>query len=202
MSAITNTNLQTDAESALLSSDGDVVGGASAQDANGLKWYALRVFQNRLSAVLTEIERSGYESYVPTRLVERNVFGRKVMVRQPLVASIVFVRATAHYVEQLSKDAMISASAYRRPGSSVLAEISDREMEVFMLVTRAGADNVEVVDVALAQGDRVRVTDGLFKGAEGCVSRVHGAKRLIVAIEGVTAVALAYIPKAYLEKIE
>ena len=47
----------------------------------------------------------------------------------------------------------------------------------------------------------MRVTDGLFKGAEGYIARVHGAKRLIVIVEGVAAVALTYIPKNFLEKL-
>lgn len=167
-----------------------------------LNWYALRVFQNRSAAVRAEVEKSGYEYYVPMRLVERNVFGRKMTVQQPLVTSIVFVRATSHYIEALSKDQMISATAYRQPGTSSPAVISDREMEIFMLVTRVGADTAEAVDLSLAQGDRVRVTDGPFKGAEGYIARVHGAKRLIVAIEGVAAIALTYIPKNFLEKID
>ncbi|MBP3426273.1 MAG: UpxY family transcription antiterminator [Rikenellaceae bacterium] len=201
MSTIESTNSEK-ATCVVALSDDETASGCVLGAAEELKWYALRVFQNRSSAVLAEIERSGYESYVPTRLVEKSVFGRTTIVRQPLIASLVFVRATACYVERLSKDNMISATAYRRPGTNVPAEISDHEMDVFMLVTRAGADKVESVDAALAQGDRVRVTDGVFKGAEGYVARVHGAKRLIVAIEGVAAVALAYIPKGYLERVE
>ena len=173
-----------------------------AGDSDELRWYALRVFRNRLAAVVAEVEKGGYESYVPMRSVEKSVFGRTVVVQQPLVASIVFVRATAEYVAALSRDQMVSASVYRRPGSNLPAAISDSEMEVFMLVTRVGVDKVESVDLALAQGDRVRVTDGVFKGAVGCISRVHGAKRLIVSIEGVAAVAVAYIPKDFLEKVQ
>ena len=181
---------------AVSSSDDSGVGRVVlSNDEDALNWYALRVYQNRSAAVRAEIERGGYEYYVPTRQVERNVFGRKMTVQQPLVSSIVFVRATARYVEALSKDQMVSATAYRQPGTS------SREMEVFMLVIRVGADTAEAVDLSLAQGDRVRVTDGPFKGAEGYIARVHGAKRLIVAIEGVAAIALTYIPKNFLEKI-
>ncbi len=188
---------------AVSSSDDSGVGRVVlSNDEDALNWYALRVYQNRSAAVKAEIERGGYEYYVPTRQVERNVFGRKMTVQQPLVTSIVFVRATSHYIEALSKDQMISATAYRQPGTSDPAVISDREMEIFMLVTRVGADTAEAVELSLAQGDRVRVTDGPFKGAEGYIARVHGAKRLIVAIEGVAAIALTYIPKNFLEKID
>ena len=45
------------------------------------------------------------------------------------------------------------------------------------------------------------VTDGPFKGAEGCIHRIKGNRRLIVAIQGVCAVATAYIPQCFLRKI-
>ena len=202
MTAFSTSDVDVDSTSDAVSSCGDGgVGQVVLSDGEALNWYALRVFQNRSAAVRAEVERSGYEYYVPTRLVERNVFGRKMTVQQPLVMSIVFVRATSRYIESLSKDQMISATAYRQPGTNCPAVISDREMEIFMLVTRVGADTAEMVDLSLAQGDRVRVTDGPFKGAEGYIARVHGAKRLIVAIEGVAAIALTYIPKNFLEKI-
>jgi len=50
--------------------------------------------------------------------------------------------------------------------------------------------------------DRVRVIDGEFKGAEGYIKRIKGNRRLVVAIEGVVAVATAYIPSCYLEKVD
>ena len=53
----------------------------------------------------------------------------------------------------------------------------------------------------LRRGDRVRVTEGVFKGAEGYIRRVKGNRRLIVSIEGVVAVATTYIPGCFLEKI-
>jgi len=41
----------------------------------------------------------------------------------------------------------------------------------------------------------------VFRGAEGYIARIRNAKRLIVAIEGVAAVATSYIPKDFMEKI-
>ena len=37
-------------------------------------------------------------------------------------------------------------------------------MEIFMFVTKVGSDRLETVDLALAKGDRIRVTAGIFKG--------------------------------------
>ena len=83
------------------------------------------------------------------------------------------------------------------------AVIPDPEMEAFMLVTSTDDPGLEYLPEApaeLRRGDRVRVTEGVFKGAEGYIRRVKGNRRLIVSIEGVVAVATTYIPGCFLEK--
>ena len=45
----------------------------------------------------------------------------------------------------------------------------------------------------------MRVTDGVFKGAEGYVKRIKKDRRLVVSIRGVVAVATSYIPPQFLE---
>jgi len=47
----------------------------------------------------------------------------------------------------------------------------------------------------------VRVIDGKFKGAEGYICRIKKNSRLVVAIQGVCAVATSYIPQSFIQKI-
>ena len=49
---------------------------------------------------------------------------------------------------------------------------------------------------------RVRVTEGKFKGVTGIVARIHGQQRVAVVIEGVLAVATAYVPSAFLQRLD
>ena len=51
-------------------------------------------------------------------------------------------------------------------------------------------------------GQRVRVVDGDFAGVEGIIKRVKKNKRVVVQIEHVAAVAIAFLPSVYLEPIE
>jgi len=166
-----------------------------------LKWYALRVFHNRSAEVRTRVEQSGYECFVPMQTVERNIGYRTVAVRRPLIPSLLFVRAAEDYVERMRKDPMNHAGVYCAPGTKEPAVIPDREMKLFIFVTTVGSCNLESVDPALAKGDRVRITGGVFRGAEGYIVRVKNARRFIVSIEGVAAVATGYIPKNFIEKI-
>ena len=85
------------------------------------------------------------------------------------------------------------------------AVIPDREMQIFRMVTDTGDPDLEYMDIdahTFKTGQHVRVTGGLFEGAEGYIKRIRGDKRLIVAIEGIVAVATSYIPSCFLEKID
>ena len=165
-------------------------------------WYALRVFHNRAAAVSALVEKSGCECYVPMKTVERTTRAGRTTVKQPIIPSLLFVRSEKSYVEDIRKHPAGSVSVYCLPGTKDPAAISDEEMRMFIFVTTVGSRNLEAVDPSLAKGDRVRITGGVFRGAEGYIARIRNAKRLIVAIEGVAAVATSYIPKDFIEKIE
>ena len=61
---------------------------------------------------------------------------------------------------------------------------------------------VRIENANLKRGDRVRVVKGDFAGIEGELIRIKGHKRVVVRLEGLFSLATAYIPGAYLEKVE
>ena len=60
---------------------------------------------------------------------------------------------------------------------------------------------LDPIATALQKGDRVRVTGGIFEGVEGAIIRVKGDRRVSVCIQGVMAVATAYIHPSLIERI-
>ena len=163
------------------------------------------MFYNRTSPVGERIAADGRRSYVPMHRVERAVGGRTVSREEPLVGSLMFVRAEERYVVDLERRLTGKVMLYRRSGGREPAPIPDTEMEIFMLVTSIRDRGLEPVDAFGAdcrRGDRVRVTDGVFKGAEGYVRRIGKDRRLVVSIEGVVAVATSYIPLRFLQRID
>ena len=60
---------------------------------------------------------------------------------------------------------------------------------------------LDPIATALQKGDRVRVTGGIFEGVEGVIIRVKGDRRVSVCIQGVMAVATAYIHPSLIERI-
>lgn len=170
-------------------------------ESTAIHWYAIRIFHNKARAIKAQVDKDGLQSYVPMRTVEKNNGCGTVSIEEPVIPSLIFIRADQEYIETIRKDPASYAGVYCYPGTSTPAVIPDREMEMFIFVTTVGSRNLEAIDISLAKGDRIRVTNGIFKGAEGYITRVHNAKRLIVVIEGIAAIATTYVPKDYVEKI-
>ena len=59
-------------------------------------------------------------------------------------------------------------------------------------------DNETVVG---KEGKRVEIMGGAFEGVTGVIRRVKRCKRVIVEIEGVASVAIAYVPAGMLKGI-
>ena len=51
-------------------------------------------------------------------------------------------------------------------------------------------------------GQRVKVIDGFFSGVEGVVKRINKNKRVVVQLEGLAAVAIAFVPASQLSLIK
>lgn len=78
-------------------------------------------------------------------------------------------------------------------------------MENFIIATSNKSEHLRYVDESqchFKSGEKVKVTDGLFKGVEGRVARVSGQQRVVVSLSQVGLVATAYIPTAFLQIIE
>ena len=167
-------------------------------------WYALKVLYNKVFEIEAYLKDKAFESYIPLKTVEMMWRGEKKICRKPAVSSLMFVRATEHAAIGLQRQLNNRIIVYCDRDTKRPAAIPEREMNIFRLVTSSGDRELEYFggeDTVYHTGDRVRVTEGIFKGAEGYIRRIKGNRRLVVSIEGIVAVATSYIPGCFLEKI-
>lgn len=194
-------------------------------------WYALKIFFNKVFEVEIELQELGLESYFPVVLKEMkgkdffrvkkrlstpdsrrndNMYvseGPRIFKRVPVVNSLVFFKALPSMVPSVAQIISGRGFIYMNAEREKPAVIPTRQMEIFRMVSTSGAEGLEFFSesniVNYAKGDKVRVTmDGPLKGAEGYIKRIKKDRRLLVAIEGFIAVATAYIPPEFLEKVE
>ena len=85
-----------------------------------------------------------------------------------------------------------------------IVTVADGEKENFMRVASRTDDSVMFLDdetVLGKEGKRVEIMGGSFEGVTGVIRRVKRCKRVVVEIEGVASVAIAYVPAEVLREI-
>lgn len=152
-----------------------------------VRWYAIKVYYNRMTPLQEQLGVDGVRYFIPS-----------------MITSLLFVQASLGYVMQFEDGRHGKLRVYRDLLTGKPSAIPDREMEVFIFVCTAGQQGLSYLGddrPEYHQGDRVRVTEGPFKGAEGYIKRIKKDRRLVVSIRGVAAVATTYIPPQFLMTI-
>lgn len=177
-----------------------------ANESNQSFWYALKVFYSKAPLVQEDFRKMGHDTYLPVMIEEKFSAGELRYVEKPLVASLLFVRCPESCLLEYKRTHDTHMLYYADLGTHKPGRIPDREMEIFRIATSIARTDPDAMylgsDTArLCTGDRVRVTEGIYKGAEGYVKRIRHARKVLVAVQGVAVVALSNIHPQYLERI-
>ncbi len=151
-------------------------------------WYAIKFHSSKTTAIKTLLERERLQTFFPTQIIR----------------SLAFIRASETTISHIKNTRYTLFWVYRDPLSHKPLIIPDREMELFMFMVNTGENGLMYLGddkPEYHQGDRVRVTQGPFKGAEGHIKRIKKDRRLIVTIHGVAAIATTFIHPDFLEVI-
>ena len=174
------------------------------------EWYVLRVTYQRELSTKEYLDKLNIENFVPIRVVRRrNSKGQFFRTCEAAVHNYIFIRSTRGVIDEL-KTYKLPMLLCLQNGLGNYDEIAkvvpEEQMRNFIAV--AGNEDEQVLfmspeEVALSKGDKVRITGGVFEGVEGQLMRVKNSrgKRVVVKIDGITAVATASIPSALVEKI-
>lgn len=177
------------------------------------QWFVLRVSYGRIDKAKTFVEAKGLECYVPLRYKEVSKQGKKRIITEPLLPSLIFVHASAEQVETLLHDNKVVANESRpllsyyfdhtihlqnNPDRNPPLTIRDEAMNNFIRLTSIKNPHIIPVtsnNIQFKLGDNVVVTEGEFKGIHGRVARIAGQQRVIVELFDGCLVATAYVPK-------
>ena len=176
-------------------------------------WFPMRVTYQREMKVKAELDRLGIENFVPMRykVVESQNGGdtelQRVLV--PAISNLIFVRSTQERLSELKRrnevlEPLRYMMDYTASQEHAIMTVADGEMENFMRVASRTDDRVIFLDnetVVGKEGKRVEIMGGAFEGVKGVIRRVKRCKRVVVEIEGVASVAIAYVPAGVLKVI-
>ncbi len=176
-------------------------------------WFPMRVTYQREMKLKAELDRLGIECFIPMtyKLVESQNDGdtelRRVLV--PAINNLIFVRSTQERLSELKRrNEVLEPFRYiidqtaERP--HVILAVPDKQMEIFMRVALQTDDSVMWLDdetIVGKEGKRVEIMGGAFEGVVGVIRRVKRCKRVVVELEGIASVAIAYVPAGMLKEI-
>lgn len=188
----------------------------------GFHWYALRVTYGRELEAEELMNRQGFLTYVPKRKTLRLVCGKRKKVTESLVANLLFILSDYKHASLLTSQPLRSLSRRKDKaplelrfmydhtsrnefGRDSLVTIPHSQMVNFIRFTIEGDESIRNVtgeEVRFSQNELVMITEGTFKGVVGRVARINRQTCVVVDLHQVCMLATAYIPKAFLRKIE
>ena len=177
------------------------------------QWLVLRVSYGRILKAKTLVEAKGMEYYIPLRYKEIKKQGKKRILTEPLLPSLIFLYATVEQVEALLHDNKVVSNDSRallsyyynhtihrqdNPDRNPPLTIRDEAMTNFIRLTSIKNPHIIPVtsnNIQFKLGENVIVTEGEFKGVHGRVARIAGQQRVLVELFDGCLVATAYVPK-------
>ena len=173
-------------------------------------WFPMRVTYSRELKVKAELDRLEIENFVPMtyKLIDDDTDNpHRELV--PAINNLIFVRSTQERISGLkASNEVLEPLRYMMDRTAsrehAIMTVGDREMENFMRVASRTDDSVMFLDeetVVGKEGKRVEIMGGAFEGVTGVIRRVKRCKRVVVEIEGVASVAIAFVPAVMLREI-
>ncbi len=175
-------------------------------------WYALRTTYGREKKAYDYMTAKGITAFYPTTNVVKLIKGKRKVVTESRLPNIFFAYGTEEEIKTYVYDNVnlpFLRFYYRyvhvgRRIEKTPLIVPDYQMESLKIICTADADNtiVSLVEVPkFEKGQLVKVIDGAFKGVIGRVARWQGQQRVGVVVDELVTVVTAYIPNAFLVKI-
>ncbi len=164
----------------------------------GRHWYIAVVRHNTEKATRQHLEDDGFEAYVATQTETRHYkCGHKKQIERVVIPSCVFVHATDDERLQSLKRCsfiafyMVNRAAAPGPyGRQPLAVITDQQMEQMRYMLYHSPNPVTFTDVAMHEGDPIRVTRGPLKGQEGTFLSLRGKDTIAIYLPSLGTISV------------
>jgi len=177
-------------------------------------WYPMRIAYGRAERMTyfqQLLEKEKLEYFLPMRYEYQKTSDwdvRRVCV--PAIHGLVFIHSSQEVLTGLKmtrrefEPMRYITNALSERGDDHLLVIPDRQMNNFMNIYSKSDDRVALLDYTdfiAKPGKRVRVTQGDFQNAVGTIKRIKKSQCVVVQIEGLAAIAITFVPSAWLQEI-
>jgi transcriptional antiterminator RfaH len=158
-----------------------------------MRWYTIYTKSKQENRALINLERQGFECYLPLLTLEKLQKGALKLVLEPLFARYLFIRLDPEGIKKSwapirsTKGVSKLVTFGAKP-----ARVDDRLIEALRARSEAAASEPQRL---FLPGERVRLTEGSFAGIEAIYHMKDGESRALVLIELLSKqVALSVAP--------
>lgn len=174
-------------------------------------WHVLRVSYSREQKVHDWLREQGFEVYIPLHYKEVEINGKRKRVKAPLLHNFIFIHATRTDIDLVMESSSNKYFSYYynhfkvdTSGKNPPLTIPKQQMDNFIRLTSIESEHILFVSPEKCHfktGDRVQITDGIFKGVEGRVARVNRQQRVVIELYGIGCVTTAYVPSFFIKQL-
>ena len=175
-----------------------------------ISWFPMRVTYSRELKLKAELDRLAIENFLPMtyKLVDADTENpHRELV--PAINNFIFIHSSKDLISSLkSTNAVLQPLRYMMDRTAqqphTIMTVPDAQMQNFMRVASRTDDSVMFLNdetVVGKVGKHVLITGGVFDGVTGVIRRVKHCKRVVVELEGIATVAIAFVPSVLLKEI-
>ncbi|GHT87462.1 transcriptional regulator [Bacteroidia bacterium] len=154
-------------------------------------WYVAKVKYRTERKIQQYLETNGIEHYIP------------LQDEKPVLPCLVFIRTSHDRALSLPEETGCAISYRYDAETKQMQIIPDKQMQDFIFLYNFSDKTFILPNPEKLQGgEKVRIIKGEFTGIEGEIYRIRGHKRVVVRLGELGAVAMEYVARECLERIE
>ena len=145
------------------------------------RWYVFYVKSRHEQKAEVLLIRDGYTTYLPMVKEVKQWSDRKKKVEEPLFKSYVFVKIRRNQIyDVLQTPSVITYIRFAGEPAVIRQQHIDLIKDLIINKTKFDISNKKI-----KIGEKIKLKSGPFKGQEGVVKQIRGAKRLLINIESI-----------------
>lgn len=172
-------------------------------------WFAMSATFGRSIKAKAFLESKDIKCFVPMRyeMINDSKNG-KIRKLTPAINNLIFVYATKGQIQALKvRMEYLQYLTIPENGKNIPIIVPEHQMQQFIAVCDTYDDNLVYLspnEIKLEKGTPVKIIGSAFDGVEGTFVKVDGVrkKKVVVSVQGVTAVMILEFEDGYLKVLE
>lgn len=162
------------------------------------RWFAIYTLPRAEKRVAEQLQKHGYEYYLPLKKEVRQWKDRQKKVEVPLFSSYIFVKVTTKEYYEIPK-LVQGFMKYVTIGGQKIS-VRDDEIETIKKVLEFSVEAVETSNEKLTLNENVEIKAGKLKGLTGKLVRFDNGQKVAIRIDSIGTNLLVQIHKNAVKK--